>query len=78
MTATEFGVHSRHGGIDLRTFPGAQSPEDAAAVIAGVIDNPRADVYARPGGQKMVVSYYAAEDMGEAETQPPFSQPARS
>jgi hypothetical protein len=29
-------------------------------------------VYTRPGAQEMVVRYYAAEDMGAAELQPPF------
>ena len=32
----------------------------------------RADVYTRPGAQKLVVDYFAAEDMGEAEKKPPF------
>jgi NAD(P)-dependent dehydrogenase (short-subunit alcohol dehydrogenase family) len=72
VVATDFGRNALHGGMDSRKFPGAQSPEEVAEVIAGVIDRPRADVYTRPDGQKMVIAYYAAEDMGAAERQPPF------
>jgi hypothetical protein len=37
-----------------------------------VIENPRADVYTRPGAREMIAGYYAAEDMGAAEARPPF------
>lgn len=67
VVATEFGVRARHGGVDSRRLPGAQSAEEVAAVIADAIERPRADVYTRPGAQQMVASYYAADDMGEAE-----------
>ena len=72
VVATEFGVHARHGGIDSRQMPGAQTAQEVAQVIADVIERPRADVYTRPGAQQMVVAYYAADDMGLAEQQPPF------
>ncbi|MGZ3419715.1 MAG: SDR family oxidoreductase [Polyangiales bacterium] len=72
IVATEFGLNAKHGGMDSRKMPGAQSAEEVAAVIAGVLENPRADVYTRPGAQQMIVAYYAAEDMGLAEQQPPF------
>ena len=72
VVKTDFGLSSKHGGMDSRGFPGAQSAEEVAEVIAGVIETPRADVYTRTEGQKVVVAYYAAEDMGEAETKPPF------
>jgi NADP-dependent 3-hydroxy acid dehydrogenase YdfG len=74
VVATEFGVHARHGGMDSRAFPGAQTAEEVAEVIAGVIERPRADVYTREGAQQMVVAYYAAEDMGAAEAKPPFTR----
>jgi hypothetical protein len=47
----------------------------ARSTIVGAIESPRADVYTRPGAQ-MVVSYFAAEDMGKAEQMPPFVSPA--
>jgi NADP-dependent 3-hydroxy acid dehydrogenase YdfG len=72
VVATEFGTHALHGGIDSRQVPGAQTAEEVATVIADVIESPRADVYTRPGAQQMVVGYYAAPDMGEAERQMPF------
>jgi len=76
VVATEFGVHARHGGPDSRQMPGAQTAGEVAQVIVDVIERPRADVYTRPGAQQIVVGYYAAEDMGLAEQQPPFV-PAR-
>ncbi|MDB4976807.1 MAG: 3-oxoacyl-[acyl-carrier protein] reductase [Myxococcaceae bacterium] len=72
VVATDFGLNALHGGLDSRQFPGAQSADDVAAVIAGMIEQPRADVYTREGAQKMIVDYYAAEDMGDAETRAPF------
>jgi NADP-dependent 3-hydroxy acid dehydrogenase YdfG len=74
IVATEFGANALHGGIDSRQMPGAQSAEEVAQVIADVIEKPRADVYTRPGAQQLVVSYYAAEDMGRAEQEPPFAR----
>ena len=76
VVATDFGKNAKHGGMDSRAFPGAQSAEEVAGVIADVIARPRADVYTRAGAQQMVVGYYAAEDMGEAEQRPPFFAPA--
>ncbi len=77
VVATPFGSNALHGGVDSRALPGAQSAEEVAEVIAGVIIAPRADVYTRPGAQKMVVDYYAAEDMGLAESRPPFMNPPK-
>ncbi|HEX2675989.1 MAG TPA: SDR family oxidoreductase [Polyangiales bacterium] len=77
IVATEFGINARHGGFDSRTLPGAQSAEDVAAVIADVIEHPRADVYTRAGAHEMVAAYYAAPDMGQAEQAPPFVNPPR-
>lgn len=77
VVATEFGVNARHGGFDSRKFPGAQTAEEVAAVIADVLEHPRADVYTRPGAQQAVAGYFAAEDMGEAELRPPFPSTAR-
>jgi NADP-dependent 3-hydroxy acid dehydrogenase YdfG len=74
IVATEFGSNARHGGIDSRHMPGAQTAVEVAEVIASVIDHPRADVYTRPGMQQMVAGYFAAKDMGLAELQPPFFQ----
>jgi NAD(P)-dependent dehydrogenase (short-subunit alcohol dehydrogenase family) len=61
VVATDFGRNARHGGIDSRQMPGAQSAEEVAAVIAELIERPRADVYTRPGAQQLVAAYYAAE-----------------
>jgi NADP-dependent 3-hydroxy acid dehydrogenase YdfG len=72
IVATEFGLNALHGGMDSRKAPGAQTAEEVADVIADAIEHPRADVYTRPGAREMVVAYYAAEDMGAAESKPPF------
>ncbi len=63
VVATEFGS---------RALPGSQTAEEVAAVIASVIETPRADVYTRPQAKDLVVSYYGAEDMAQAERKPPF------
>jgi NADP-dependent 3-hydroxy acid dehydrogenase YdfG len=63
VVATDFGLNARHGGPDSRSFPGAQSADEVAAVIANVIESPRPDVYTRPGAREMVAAYYASENM---------------
>jgi NADP-dependent 3-hydroxy acid dehydrogenase YdfG len=73
VVATEFGVSARHGGMDSRKFPGAQTAEEVAAVIAETIETRKADVYTRPGAREMIARYYAHEDMGQAEQEPPFN-----
>jgi NADP-dependent 3-hydroxy acid dehydrogenase YdfG len=78
VVATDFGINARHGGFDSRSVPGAQTADQVAEVIADVIERPRADVYTLPQGGAMVTGYYSAEDMGEAETKPPFMPPQRS
>ncbi len=67
VVATEFGKNAVHGGMDSRQLPNAQTAEQVAEVIAGVIEAPRADVYTRPGAREMVAGYFAAEDMAAAE-----------
>lgn len=75
VVATDFGKNALHGGPDSRTLPQAQPVEEVAAVIADVIEAPRADVYTRPGARDIVAAYYAAEDLGELESRPPFAVP---
>ncbi len=72
VVATDFGANARGGGNDQRQLPNAQPVEEVAQVIAQAIESPRADVYTRPMYREMVVRYFAAEDMGAAEAQPPF------
>jgi NAD(P)-dependent dehydrogenase (short-subunit alcohol dehydrogenase family) len=72
VVSTEFGIHALGGGPDSRAFPGAQPVEEVVAVIADLIEHPRADVYTRPGLQQQVVDYFAAEDMQAVESRPPF------
>jgi NADP-dependent 3-hydroxy acid dehydrogenase YdfG len=59
VVRTEFGVHALHGGHDSRLLPDSQSPEEVAAVVAGVIDSRRIDVYTQAGARDRVVSYFA-------------------
>ena len=72
VVATEFGSRALHGGPDSRALPGSQTPEEVAQVIAELIEHPRADVYTRPQAKDLVLGYYGAEDMGQAERKPPF------
>jgi NADP-dependent 3-hydroxy acid dehydrogenase YdfG len=76
VVKTGFGLSARHGGIDSRVIPGAQSAEDVAKVIAGVIEQPRADVYTRGEGQKAVIDYFSAPDMGAYEQRQAFPVPS--
>jgi NAD(P)-dependent dehydrogenase (short-subunit alcohol dehydrogenase family) len=81
VVATEFGVRALGGGPDSRTLPNAQPVEEVARVIAELIEHPRAEVYTQPGHRQQVVDYFAAEDIAEAESRPPFMAarpPARS
>lgn len=64
VVATDFGSSAKHGGPDSRSFPGAQTAEEVAAVIADVVDSRRADVYTRPDGQQMVAGYFSKEISG--------------
>jgi NAD(P)-dependent dehydrogenase (short-subunit alcohol dehydrogenase family) len=60
VVRTEFGLNARHGGPDSRQMPDSQSAAEVAAVIAGVIDSRRPDVYTRAGAHDRVVGYFAA------------------
>lgn len=77
VVATDFGKAALHGGPDSRALPGAQPVAEVAAVIADAIETPRADVYTRPEFRSVVAGYYAAEDLGELESRPPFAAPPR-
>jgi NADP-dependent 3-hydroxy acid dehydrogenase YdfG len=57
---TDFGLNARHGGPDSRQIGDGQSPEEVAAVIAGVIESRLPDVYTRAGAHDRVVGYYAS------------------
>jgi NADP-dependent 3-hydroxy acid dehydrogenase YdfG len=57
---TDFGLNARHGGPDSRQIGEGQSPEEVAAVIAGVIESRLPDVYTRAGAHQRVVGYYAS------------------
>ena len=64
VVATDFGLNAMHGGVDSRSIPGGQTSEQVAAVIAGVIESRKADVYTRPDGHEAVARYYAADEIG--------------
>jgi len=67
VVATDFGLNALGGGPDSRQLPMAQPVEEVARVIVDLIENPRADVYTRPGMRERVAAYFAAEDMAAAE-----------
>jgi len=60
VVSTDFGLNARHGGPDSRQLPNSQSAADVAAVIVGVIETRRPDVYTRAGAHDRVVGYYAS------------------
>lgn len=62
--ATDFGFNALGGGPDSRRIPFAQTAEEVAAVIAELVELPRADVYTRPEFHEQVLAYYASEELG--------------
>jgi len=77
VVATEFGLNAKHGGVDSRAIPGAQDVDETAAEIVALIDRPRAEHFSRPAYKQQVAAYYAADDLGELESKPPFVMPPR-
>jgi NAD(P)-dependent dehydrogenase (short-subunit alcohol dehydrogenase family) len=75
VVATEFGVRALGGGPDSRTLPNSQPVEEVAGLIADLIERPRAELYTQPGHRQQVVGYFAAEDMADVESRPPFMAP---
>ena len=63
VVRTDFGRNAIHGGPDSWQLPDSQSAEEVAAVIAGVIESRRPDVYTRKGAHDRVVGYF--ERLGE-------------
>jgi NADP-dependent 3-hydroxy acid dehydrogenase YdfG len=59
VVRTNFGLNARHGGVDSRALPIAQSAEEVAEVIVGVIASRKPDVYTREGSRERVANYYA-------------------
>lgn len=57
VVRTDFGLNAIHGGPDSRSFPGSQSAEEVADVIAYVVRTRKADVYTRPGAKAAVAAY---------------------
>jgi len=60
VVRTDFGLSAMHGGPDSRSFPGSQSAEEAAEVIAGAIESRAPDVYTNAGSKARVAGYYAS------------------
>jgi NADP-dependent 3-hydroxy acid dehydrogenase YdfG len=55
---TDFGRNALGGGPDSRSFPGAQTPEEIATLLADVIEHRRGgDVYSRPEAAERVLGY---------------------
>jgi short-subunit dehydrogenase len=73
VVATDFGKNALHGGPDSRALPGAQSVDEVAAMIADLIEHPRAELYTRPELRDLAGRYYSAEDVAAIEALPPFN-----
>jgi len=58
VVRTDFGRNALHGGPDSHQIPESQSAEEVAAVIVGVVESPRPDVYTFPGARDRVVGYF--------------------
>jgi NADP-dependent 3-hydroxy acid dehydrogenase YdfG len=75
VVATEFGASALHGGMDSRKLPGAQPVAEVGAVIADLIEHPRAEIYTRPEALATVAKYFSAEDVAAIEAH--FQMPPR-
>jgi len=60
VVRTDFGLNARHGGPDSRSLPNSQPVDEVAAVIAGVIETRRPDMYTRAGAKERIAAYYAS------------------
>jgi short-subunit dehydrogenase len=60
VVRTDFGKNAVHGGPDSRTLPNSQSAEEAASVIAWVIESRAPDVYTVAGSAERIAQYYAS------------------
>jgi len=58
VVRTDFGRNALHGGPDSHQIPESQSAEEVAAVLVGVVESPRPDVYTFPGARNRVVGYF--------------------
>jgi short-subunit dehydrogenase len=58
VVRTDFGHNALYGGPGSQQLPDSQSAEEAAEVIADVIESPRPDVYTRKGAHDRVVGYF--------------------
>jgi NAD(P)-dependent dehydrogenase (short-subunit alcohol dehydrogenase family) len=67
VVTTEFGQRAVHGSPPLppAALAGAQSADEVAAVIAGVIDRPVAEVYTNPDHRDVALEYF--RDVGAFE-----------
>jgi NADP-dependent 3-hydroxy acid dehydrogenase YdfG len=55
---TDFGLNALGGGPDSRSFPGAQTPEEIATLLADVLEHRRGgDVYSRPEAAERILGY---------------------
>ena len=57
VVRTDFGLNAMHGGPDSRSFPGSQSAEEVADVLAYVVNTRKSDVYTRVGAKNGVTDY---------------------
>ena len=58
IVSTDFGLNAVGGGPDSRSFPGSQTPEEIATLLADVIEQRRGgDVYSRPEAVERVLGY---------------------
>jgi NADP-dependent 3-hydroxy acid dehydrogenase YdfG len=56
---TDFGLNARGDGPDSRTIAQAQTPEQVADVLWGVVQSRKPDVYTQKGSSDRVAKFYA-------------------
>jgi short-subunit dehydrogenase len=76
MVSTDFGKNARGGSPAPPPGAPIQTPEEVATAIAGVIENPVAELYTTPALAAMAREYY--QDVGKFESTMPWFNPPRS
>jgi len=67
LVSTEFGSHALGGSPPLPATVESQTAEEVAAAIAGVMEQPAAEIYTNPRQRAVAITYF--EDVGAFERQ---------
>jgi hypothetical protein len=70
--STNLRMEVRATHPDNRAIPAAQPVEEVARVLCNAMERPCVEVFTRPEYKRQVADSYAAEDVADVESRPPF------